>query len=68
MIARIKEHTTKTTSIIQSANLNGAIGSMPAKPKIRSARNKAKTMTAIVNAAMQSPFCTADILKVCDRE
>ena len=40
---------------------------MPASPRIRSARNSANTITEMVNAAIQSPFCTdTSVLQIVD--
>ena len=50
--------------MIKFAYLKGAKWYIPAIPKMRSAANKAQTITAIESAAMHSPLCTAEILKV----
>lgn len=59
--ATASEQITKTMSMIILAYLNGARFSIPAKPKIRSAAKITNTMTAIVKAVIQRPFCTGEI-------
>lgn len=44
--------------MVMSAYLNGAISFIPDIPKIRSAKNRANTITEMANAAIQRPFCT----------
>ena len=50
--------------MVEFANLKGATSIIPARPKIRSAKNKAKTMTEIANAAIQRAFCTGRFPKL----
>lgn len=60
MTAKIPEQITKMMSISKFVYLKGAMLAMPDNPSTKSAKNKANTMTAIVNAVMQSPFSTVD--------
>ena len=62
--ANTPEQRMKMISITKLVYLNGAIWTMPAIPNTKSAKNKANTMTAIVNAVMQSPFSTVDTPEV----
>ena len=67
MAPKISEQMINTMSTIMLAYLKGASCNIPDKPSIKSAKNKARTITAIVNAAIQSPFCTETILRVATR-
>ena len=49
----------KMMSITMLLYLNGARFTIPAKPRIRSAKNRTSTITEIVKAVIQSPFGTA---------
>ena len=57
--AREPEQTMKMMSMTMLLYLNGARFAIPAKPKIKSAKNRTSTITEIVKAVMQSPFGTA---------
>lgn len=49
-VPKMSAHTANTISITMLAYLKGAISIIPDKPKIKSARNSARTITEIVSA------------------